>query len=531
MEPGCRTLADRYELQQLIATGGMGQVWRAHDVLLGRPVAVKVLRSEYTGDATFLARFRAEAQHAGLLAHRNIATVHDYGEESEEVCGEHLAYLVMELVEGEPLSAVLARERRLGVAATLDLVHQTAAALAAAHAAGVVHRDVKPGNVLMGADGIVKITDFGIAWSASDVPLTETGQVIGTAHYLSPEQAAGGKASPASDVYALGMIAYECLAGRRAFEGENAVQIALRQIQEMPEPLPADVPDPVRSLIGRALLKDPARRFPDGAAFRDAVADVLAGREVPAPPPPVLPLEPMTTPLGGQGSFDRPASRPPLRWRRTLLPAAALVAGAAIGMGTLQLVGGAPDPTTAVAGAGPGSGSAAGGSVLAGGAPTTVRLDAADYVNRPYGEVQAELAGLGLRVVLATAETSAAAPGLVTAVDPVGTLHPGDQVTVTYAVAPAAQPTAQGGTPVELALAAAPRTSRAAAGSAASGDHPAGGGSGVRKKSGGGSSGGEGQAGGSGHGSGGHHGKPHGKSHGKSHGHGGHHGKGHGKGH
>src|SRR6185312_12180189 len=211
----------------------MGQVWRGRDVRLRRPVAVKVLRSEYTGDPTFLARFRAEAQHAALLAHRSIATVHDYGEVPAADGAEHLAYLVMELVEGEPLSTVLGRECRLGVPATLDLLHQTASALAAAHAAGVVHRDIKPGNVLMGDDGIVKITDFGIAWSASDVPLTQTGQVVGTAHYLSPEQADGAKAGPASDVYALGMIAYECLAGRRAFDGDNAVHIALRHLTDV----------------------------------------------------------------------------------------------------------------------------------------------------------------------------------------------------------------------------------------------------------------------------------------------------------
>ena len=310
VEPGQRTLAGRYELHSLLATGGMGQVWRARDVLLGRPVAVKVLRSEYTGDPTFLARFRAEAQHSALLTHRNIAAVFDYGEvPAGEASAEHLAYLVMELVEGEPLSTRLARQRRLGVPATLDLLCQTASTLAAAHAAGVVHRDVKPGNVLMGDDGVVKITDFGIAWSASDVPLTQTGQVVGTAHYLSPEQADGGKASPASDVYALGMIGYECLAGRRAFDGDNAVQIALRQITDMPEPLPADVPDAVRSLIGRALLKDPAERFADGAALRDAVADVLAGRDLPPLPAPLLPVDPSTTPLAMHGRGPRPVAR------------------------------------------------------------------------------------------------------------------------------------------------------------------------------------------------------------------------------
>src|SRR5688500_1234567 len=258
----------------------MGRVWRARDTLLERPVAVKVLRSEFTGDATFRARFRAEAQHTAALHHPNIASVFDYGELEED--GEQRAYLVMELVEGETLSALLEREGRLSPARTLDVLRQTSAALAAAHAAGVVHRDVKPGNVLVGTDGVVKITDFGIAWSASSVPLTGTGQVVGTAHYLSPEQAQGGKASPASDVYALGTVAYECLTGRRAFDGENSVQIALKQIGEEPLPLPAEVPAGVRRLVEQAMAKDPAARFPDGAALRAAVdATTDAGATAP----------------------------------------------------------------------------------------------------------------------------------------------------------------------------------------------------------------------------------------------------------
>ncbi|MEX5720589.1 protein kinase domain-containing protein, partial [Geodermatophilus maliterrae] len=283
--PVRRVLAGRYELTGLIATGGMGQVWRGRDALLDRPVAVKVLRSEYTGDQTFRTRFRTEAQLTGRLLHRNIAAVYDYGEVVSED-GEPCAYLVMELVDGEPLSALLDREGRLPPEQVLDVVGQTAAALAAAHAAGVVHRDVKPGNVLVGRDGVVKITDFGIAWSAASAPLTRTGQVVGTASYLSPEQAGGGKAGPPSDVYALGMVAWECLAGRRAFDGDHPVQIALRQLREEPDPLPADVPEPVRDLVARALVKDPAGRLPDGAALHAAVEDVRAGRSLPAPPPP-----------------------------------------------------------------------------------------------------------------------------------------------------------------------------------------------------------------------------------------------------
>src|ERR687886_734225 len=252
----------------------MGQVWRGHDVLLGRPVAVKVLRSEYTGDPTFLARFRAEAQHAASLNHPNIAAVFDYGEVlAEDGSGETLAYLVMELVEGEPLSSVLRREAPLDVAATLSVLRQTGYALGEAHRVGMVHRDVKPGNILVRADGSVKITDFGIAWSAGSVPLTRTGQVIGTPQYLSPEQAEGRQATPASDVYALGLVGYEFLTGHSAFDGDNAVTIALKQLREQPEPLPAELPGSLRALIDLALVKDPAVRLADGAAFVAALDD------------------------------------------------------------------------------------------------------------------------------------------------------------------------------------------------------------------------------------------------------------------
>ena len=162
----------------------MGQVWRGTDVLLGRPVAVKVLRSEYTGDPTFLARFRAEAQNAAALSHPHIAAVFDYGEtEAEDGSGETLAYLVMELIEGRPLNEVIRSAGRLDIPTTLTVLGQTAAGLAEAHRAGMVHRDVKPGNILVRPDGSVKITDFGIAWSARSVALTRTGQVkIGRAH-------------------------------------------------------------------------------------------------------------------------------------------------------------------------------------------------------------------------------------------------------------------------------------------------------------------------------------------------------------
>ena len=201
-KPG-RMVGDRYRLDALLATGGMGEVWRGLDLVLGRPVAVKVLRRERIGDSAALSRFRAEARLSAGLTHPNIAALHDYGE-VEAAPGrrdERLAYLIMELVEGEALSTVLRRERGLTPRRTLEIVRQTAAGLAAAHAAGVVHRDVKPGNLMLGPGDTVTITDFGIAWTESSDPLTRTGQVLGTAQYLSPEQASGAKAGPASDVY------------------------------------------------------------------------------------------------------------------------------------------------------------------------------------------------------------------------------------------------------------------------------------------------------------------------------------------
>uniref|UniRef100_UPI0012959425 protein kinase domain-containing protein n=1 Tax=Cumulibacter manganitolerans TaxID=1884992 RepID=UPI0012959425 len=281
IKPGIR-LGDRYQLLSPIATGGMGQVWRAEDTTLHRVVAAKILRSEFTGDETFLARFRAEARNTASLSHPNIASVYDYGEQVHD--SERLCYLVMELVEGKPLVDILAAERRLSPSRTLDYLEQTALGLAAAHREGMVHRDIKPGNLIIRPDGVLKITDFGIARAANAVALTDQGTVVGTAQYLAPEQAEGNPARPASDVYALGVVGYECLAGVRPFDGDNSVAIALAQIREMPRPLPADVPAPTRALIELTLRKNPDARYQDGAGFVAAMKAVRAGG-MPTPPP------------------------------------------------------------------------------------------------------------------------------------------------------------------------------------------------------------------------------------------------------
>ncbi|MBB5742746.1 serine/threonine-protein kinase [Microbacterium ginsengiterrae] len=261
----------RYELQSRIAIGGMGEVWEATDHVIGRTVAIKILKDEYMGDPGFLERFRAEARHAALVNHEGIASVFDYGEENGS------AFLVMELVPGEALSTILERDGALSSDKTLDIVAQTASALQAAHAAGLVHRDIKPGNLLITPDGRVKITDFGIARIADQVPLTATGQVMGTVQYLSPEQASGHPASPATDTYSLGIVAYESLAGKRPFTGESQVAIAMAQINEQPPPLPPTVPIPVQNLVMAMIAKKPADRPSSSATVARAAQALRRG--------------------------------------------------------------------------------------------------------------------------------------------------------------------------------------------------------------------------------------------------------------
>jgi len=261
----------RYELDSRIAIGGMGEVWEATDHVIGRTVAIKILKDEYMGDPGFLERFRAEARHAALVNHEGIASVFDYGEENGS------AFLVMELVPGEALSTILEREGALSTDKTLDIVAQTASALQAAHAAGLVHRDIKPGNLLITPDGRVKITDFGIARIADQVPLTATGQVMGTVQYLSPEQASGHAASPATDIYSLGIVAYELLAGRRPFTGESQVAIAMAQINDTPPPLPDTVSEPVQRFVMSMIAKKPDERPASTSAVARAAGALRRG--------------------------------------------------------------------------------------------------------------------------------------------------------------------------------------------------------------------------------------------------------------
>ncbi|MFW0110096.1 protein kinase domain-containing protein [Rothia sp. P13129] len=276
MRPSTETsLGGRYNLTERIAIGGMGEVWKARDKVLGRIVAVKILKEEYTGDPGFLERFRAEARHTALLNHPGVANVFDYGEEDGS------AFLVMELVPGDPLSNIIEKERTLDSDRILSIIAQTARALAVAHDQGLVHRDVKPGNLIIAPGDRVKVTDFGIARLADQVPLTATGQVMGTAQYLAPEQATGQQATPSSDMYSLGIIGYECLAGKRPFTGESQIAIALAQVNDPPPPLPQSVPAPAAALIMCLLSKDPAQRPKNATALASAI-DAIRRKDIKA---------------------------------------------------------------------------------------------------------------------------------------------------------------------------------------------------------------------------------------------------------
>jgi serine/threonine-protein kinase len=257
-------LSNRYRLDERVGGGGMGEVWRATDEVLSRTVAVKVMRPELLEEPGFAERFLAEARTMATIKHRGVVAVHDYrGDQAG-------AFLVMEYVEGEALSRRLHRFGRLDPVRTMALIAQAADALQAAHDRGVVHRDIKPGNLLVTADDTLILTDFGIARSAASTPLTATGAVIGTPSYLAPEQVLGQPASTRSDLYALGVVAYECLSGRRPFDGENPFDVAMKRLREPPPTMAGEAPMAVLVVVERALAADPEQRWQSAAELAAA---------------------------------------------------------------------------------------------------------------------------------------------------------------------------------------------------------------------------------------------------------------------
>jgi len=303
-------LSDRYRLTERIAAGGMGEVWRGADLLLHRPIAVKVLLPALMADAEFITRFRTEARLMAALRHAGIVQVYDYGENAT-IDGRRLDYLVMEFVDGTPLSKRIQQAGRLGLAETLTIVAQVADALQVAHEAGIVHRDVKPANLLVRPGGAVVLVDFGVARSTAMTGLTGTNVVMGSAHYMAPEQAEGKPISPATDVYALGAVAFCCLTGRPPYVGDNPLAVLAQLVHGQPPVLPPDVPAPVASVVLRALAKDPRQRFPSAAAFAAAARSALRpGGTAQAPAQAQAPAARPAAPRPAAAGFATGSSRP-----------------------------------------------------------------------------------------------------------------------------------------------------------------------------------------------------------------------------
>lgn len=302
LNPGV-VLSDRYRLTERIAAGGMGEVWRGVDLLLRRGVAVKVLLPTLMADGEFIARFRREARVMAAMRHPGIVQVYDYGE-NVGVDGRRLDYLVMEYIDGTPLSKRIESAGRLPVAETMTIVAQVADALQVAHDAGIVHRDVKPSNILVRQGGAIVLVDFGVARSAAMEGLTGTNVVLGSAHYMAPEQAEGKPVTPATDVYALGAVAYCCVAGRPPYVGENPLQVLTQLVMADPPTLPVEVPPQAAAVVMRALAKDPVRRFPSAAALAAAARAVPRFTQAPG-------RFPAAAPQRGSASGSFPVSRQP----------------------------------------------------------------------------------------------------------------------------------------------------------------------------------------------------------------------------
>ena len=308
MEP--EVLGQRYEIIEHVGSGGMADVYKAHDRILDRIVAVKILHAQLASDEEFLRRFQQEAQGAARLSHPNIVSIYDVGED------QNCHYIIMEYIAGETLKTLIQREGPLSVDLSLRIAREIACALAHAHANHLVHCDIKPHNILVTSDGRVKVADFGIARAITSTTMTYDGNVVGSVHYFSPEQAKGTKITPKSDVYSLGIVLYEMLTGRLPFHGETTVSVALKHLQEEPlalRQIDSQIPPIVEAIVFKALTKDPAERPDSFGLIEDIVqAERMLGFggtiTIPVPEQEMTrPMDPVET--DGSGAEDEEEAR------------------------------------------------------------------------------------------------------------------------------------------------------------------------------------------------------------------------------
>jgi serine/threonine-protein kinase len=419
-------LAGRYRLDGPIAAGAVGEVWRGLDVVLDRPVAVKLLRAGYGQHPETLARFRAEARHAGSLSHPGIAHVYDYCEPDPP----HPPFLVMELVDGPSLAGLLAGGA-LDPARVMDVVAQAAAGLQAAHQAGMVHRDIKPGNLLVGRDGLVKITDFGIAHAAGSAPVTRTGTMVGTPAYLAPERVAGAAATPASDLYSLGVVAYECLVGAPPFSG-IPLEVALAHRDRPFPPLPAAVPGEVAALVAELAVKDPVGRPASAGQVADWAGQLRDGMTGATAVRPDSGPEMLPPTIAGMTLPDRPPAphlsqvRAQVRARPTGRAVALAAAGlaAVVLLWLLALGLGSQGPPSVAA-----RNSKADSSAVS----TMVEVNGGSLAGQPVRAVRQRLRQLGLVVRVLWRPSDLQPPGTVLSVQPGGRVPAGSVIVITGA--------------------------------------------------------------------------------------------------
>jgi serine/threonine-protein kinase len=431
-------------LDERIATGGMGDVWKGTDVVLGRVIAVKVLRSAMLTDPEFAARFYGEARMMAAFRHPGVVEVYDYADASQSD-DEQIAYLVMAYVEGEPLSNRV-KLGPMGVSETMSIVAQAADALHAAHEAGTVHRDVKPGNLIVKPTGAVVLVDFGVARSAHMTSVTAANAIVGTALYMAPEQVAKGNVSPATDIYALGSVAYHCIAGRPPFDGDNALQVALRHLEDEPDPLPAHVPVEVRALIARAMAKQPVNRFATAAEFAEAAFAAsgpmdwkrLTGTAMVSPLSPAAPTRSVPAPRGLPLSGSSPARRQP-RSQTALLVAVLGLLAVAVGLGVAIGLTDDPQDRVEVTPKTTSTGIPNGAPVDESFAPTS--LAPAPQVPKPGGVSQRPATSAPTRATTAPTTTPTSRPTPTTAPTTVPTTPPTTPTTQPTTTPPATDPT------------------------------------------------------------------------------------------